>query len=101
MVCKIYRVRKQNGTKLILALCSSTKYLYTIPHPPPPPGGQRKFREEGGPKGGNFRGGGGCLERLCAGSLRKIGESLIYNSFSSSHLNALLTHTKNTEKTEF
>ena len=48
-----------------------------------PRGGQRKFREEGkGSKRRQFPRGGGCLERFFPGSLSKIGELLIYNSFS-------------------
>ena len=76
MVYKIYKARKQKGTKQLLALCSSRKYPY-------PQGGQRKFREEGkGSKRRQFPRGGGCLERFFPGSLSKIGELLIYNSFS-------------------
>ena len=62
-------------------------------HTPAPPslhGGQRVFREEGGPKEGNFRGGGGRLERFFfTGGLSKIGESLINDSFSSSLLSKI------------
>ena len=55
----------------------------SISPPPQPYGGQRLFRGEGDPKGGNFRGGGGCSERIFFPvGLSKIGELLINNSFS-------------------
>ena len=43
-----------------LVICSSKKY----PYPPPAKEGNGNSEGKGVPKGGNFRGGGGCLQRF-------------------------------------
>ena len=53
-----------------LVICSCKKY----PYPPPAKEGNGNSEGKGVPKVGNFRGGGGCLQRFFfPGGLSKIG----------------------------